>query len=197
MSDPLNAIRKLHRLYASESEMVDASRLAYLLGPSKEWSEEEVAELWKDAAAASASGSKNTIICMCMYLFCKSICSFCNYERLRPSRPDCCKNIWIDACRALSGSPQHTIAELPFSVFWWWHAIYLACQALGSVVAQTECSFPVAQACFSTVYRSGHLESTQARGAASPWLARFSFGLQTLDAAVNKAHNRGPQGLEY
>ena len=24
---------------------------------------------------------------------------------------------------------------------------------------------------------------------------RFSFGLQTLDAAVNKAHNRGPQGL--
>ena len=88
MSDPLNAIRKLHRLYASESEMVDASRLAYLLGPSKVWSEEAVAELWKDAAAASASGRKTHNHMYVHVPFCKSICSFCNYERLRPSRPE-------------------------------------------------------------------------------------------------------------
>ena len=97
MSDPLNAIRKLHRLYASESEMVDASRLAYLLGPSKEWSEEAVAELWKDAAAASASGRKTHNHMYVHVPFCKSICSFCNYERLRPSRPELLQE-YLDRC---------------------------------------------------------------------------------------------------
>ena len=85
---------RLQERYVSVSRLPDASRLAYLRGPLHVVTEKEVAALWADAIAnPSVEGETRNNIYIHVP-FCKSICSFCNYERLRPSHPDLLKS-WL------------------------------------------------------------------------------------------------------
>ena len=79
--------RALHDAYADASGLPDASRLAYLRGPEEHFSEREVVDLWRSAVEASEHNP--TLNNVYVHVpFCKSICGFCNYERLRPSHPN-------------------------------------------------------------------------------------------------------------
>ena len=75
----------LQKRYAELSELIDASRFAYLRGTSKVWTEEEIADVWRTALANPISETESHNNCYVHVPFCKSICTFCNYERLRPS----------------------------------------------------------------------------------------------------------------
>ena len=111
MSDLPNAIRKLHRLMHRNPRWL--MRLAWhicLVRP-RSGVRKRLQSYGKMHQRRVRQGEKHTIIYV--HAFCKSIC-VCN-ERLRPSRPELLQEYWIGACRALSGSHKHTIAELPFS----------------------------------------------------------------------------------
>ncbi len=84
----------LHDRYLDVARAGDASRLAYLHGPETVWSEEEVAALWRRGVARPA-GELEPLNCVYVHVpFCKSICSFCNYDRLQPSSPELL-NRWL------------------------------------------------------------------------------------------------------
>ena len=76
---------RLHALYSKESELPDASRLAYLGGPLVRWTEKNIAALWSKAPLKTIIGGPVESHLYVHVPFCKSICQFCNYERLRPS----------------------------------------------------------------------------------------------------------------
>ena len=79
--------QKLHQIYAKHSGLTDASRLAHLNGPRVEISNATLAQLW----SKTTPQIEGTEVWNHLYVhvpFCKSICSFCNYERLRPSSAD-------------------------------------------------------------------------------------------------------------
>ena len=68
MSDPLMLSQASSSLCIG-SEMVDASRLAYLLGPSKEGVRKRLQSYGKMHQRRVRQGEKHTIICMCTYRF--------------------------------------------------------------------------------------------------------------------------------
>ena len=80
------ARQRLQDRYATLSGLPDASRLAYLRGPLQSWSLEQLAATWAEARPVpGALPAQNNVYVHVP--FCKSICRFCNYERLRPSNP--------------------------------------------------------------------------------------------------------------
>ena len=84
----------LHDRFLEVAHVGDASRLAFLNGPTTVWTEEEVAALW-ERALRSPTGAVPSRNCLYIHVpFCKSICSFCNYDRLQPSAPDLL-NTWL------------------------------------------------------------------------------------------------------
>jgi len=90
----LNRRTALHDRFLEVAKVGDASRLSYLHGPESTWTEDQVAAMWERAV-------RNPISPMaplnCVYVhvpFCKSICTFCNYDRLQPSSPLLLKN-WL------------------------------------------------------------------------------------------------------
>jgi hypothetical protein len=85
----------LHDRYSRVARIGDASRLAYLHGPTTVWTEEEVAALWARGVQSTSTGSREPLNCLYIHVpFCKSICHFCNYDRLRPSSPELLKT-WL------------------------------------------------------------------------------------------------------
>ena len=189
---------RLHRRYAELSKLPDASRLAYLCGPEHVWSEEEVAALWRqaDGTGAGIETPQNNV-----YLhvpFCKSICSFCNYERLRPSSPHMLQ-AWetrlFESVERLGAATDH----LEF------HSLYvgggtpsvLPPDQLKRVFTRLREAFhwhPRASRHFEfdpAVMNRKKLEVLVNHG-----FSHFSFGIQTLRSDINAAHNRGPQNIE-
>jgi coproporphyrinogen III oxidase-like Fe-S oxidoreductase len=77
----------LHDRYLDVARVGDASRLAYLHGPEKTWTQEEVAGMWDNALRTPLS-RMNPLNSLYVHVpFCKSICHFCNYDHLQPSSP--------------------------------------------------------------------------------------------------------------
>ena len=72
----------LHDRYLDIARVGDASRLAYLHGPEGVWSEEQVAALWHRAVSDPVSDMPPLNSVYIHVPFCKSICNFCNYDRL-------------------------------------------------------------------------------------------------------------------
>ena len=80
--------QQLNDRFAELQRIRDASQLAYMRGPTARFTEDEVVDLWAQAAVASMPGTLAPRNHVYIHVpFCKSICSFCNYERLKPSHP--------------------------------------------------------------------------------------------------------------
>src|SRR5690349_1708572 len=188
----------LHARYLEVARVGDASRLAYLRGPETMWTEEEVAGMW-ECAAREPAGSLPALNCVYIHVpFCKSICSFCNYDRLQPSSPALLKT-WLT--RVLRSIDVIAPAVRPLT----FHALYIGggtpsvlpaallhqlLEALDRRLtwhprAQRKLEFDPA------VMNRERLKVLAAHG-----LKQLSFGIETLDPEVNGRHNRGRQGLE-
>lgn len=155
------------------------------------WTADDVAQMW--ARTPRRADALNHVYVHVP--FCKSICHFCNYERLRPSHPDQLRR-WRDhvvaSVRALGGSTD----GLRF------HTLYfgggtpsvLPAAMVREVVREIE-------AAFSFVPNANRLfeldPAVMSPGKAAAWGAcgfhHASFGIQTLDPAVNERHERGRQ----
>lgn len=190
--------KALHDRYTQVARIGDASRLAYLHGPSVVWTEEEVAQLWA-RAVSNPVGKTEPLNCLYIHVpFCKSICSFCNYDRLQPSSPELLKNWLARALRTIEVIGP-IVKPLTF------HALYmgggtpsvLPARVLHELLEAIDGTLqwhPAASRKLEfdpAVMNRERLEVLVAHK-----FDRLSFGVETLDPEVNARHNRGRQGIE-
>lgn len=200
---PLNARfeqsrRRLQECYAEVSRLPDASRIAYLRGPELTVTEEQIGEVWAEAMASPANAVDSANNIYIHVPFCKSICNFCNYERLRPSSPQLLE-AWLQriirsmktlgpAVRPAEWDSVYigggTPSTLPSSML---RRLFEALQEHLNIPADAHKSFE-----FDPLVMSGGRVDVLAEFG----FTHFSFGIQTLDPEVNKAHNRGPQNRD-
>jgi len=199
-ADPrwLAARRRLQDRYGEVSALPDASRLGYLQGPVQHFSEEEFAEIWARLVADPARPEEAQHSVYIHVPFCKSICSFCNYERLRPSEPGLL-DAWLQ--RVLRSLDVVAPAVQPIQ----FEALYigggtpstLTPRILSQLLEAVDSKLnwhPHAERAFEfdpAVMNAEKLAVLKRHGF---W--KFSFGIQTLDSSVNADHNRGPQSVE-
>src|SRR5690606_34992807 len=189
----------LHDRYARVARIGDASRLAYLRGPSTVSTAAEVAALWARGVRRSAASVREPLHCVYVPVpFCKSICSFCNCDRLRPSSPELLKTWLARALRTLAVIGP-VLRPLTF------HALYIGggtpsvlpaallrelLDALDATItwhprASRKMEFDPA------VMSRERLDVLAAHG-----FDQLSFGIETLDPEINARHNRGRQSVE-
>lgn len=186
---------KLQDRYAELARLPDASRLAYLRGAQHIVTESQIAEQWAlacDEPVTDVPTANNLYIHV---PFCKSICNFCNYERLRPSSPDL-----LEAYLSRLETSMSVIG--PAVAGMKWGSVYvgggtpstLPAKMLDRLFSSLSKHFDIlddAEKSFEfdpLVMNSGRVEVLKTHG-----FSHFSFGIQTLDPGVNQAHNRGPQ----
>jgi len=189
--------RRLQDRYAERSGLPDASRLAYLRGPLQSWTVEQLAAVWAEARPVpGALPAQNNVYVHVP--FCKSICGFCNYERLRPSNPAWLR-AWLDRLLASLAVLAPAVRQLEF------HSLYvgggtpstLPAPLLEELFTALDAALrwhPHASREFEfdpAVMSAQRLDVLKAHG-----VQRYSFGIQTLDPRVNAAHDRGAQGIE-
>ena len=189
---------RLQNIYADLSGLPDASRLAYLHGPRKRWDESQIAEMWSSADSHSASGVE---VHNHMYVhvpFCKSICSFCNYERLRPSRPGLLREYVDRVVKSIERiSPQ--VKHLQFSSLYFGGGTpsVLPASLLKELLVAIDSSFSFyADNCRAFEFDPAVMNAEKLRITREHNFSRYSFGIQTLEASVMKNHNRGFQRKE-
>jgi hypothetical protein len=187
--DWLRTRARLHDRLEAVAGLGDAAWLGTLHGGRAALSEDAVAELWRSAPAHAQTH---------LYVhvpFCKSICSFCNYERLRPSSPDQLQ-AWLarvlQSIRTLAPATRH----LTF------HSLYVGGGTPSVLPApMLDTVLTAIDEAFAWHPRAGrHFElDPQVVSASRVAVLRehgvldYSFGIQTLDVGVNRAHNRGEQ----
>ena len=200
---PLNPVwvknrKRLHDKYESLSSLIDASRFAYLRGEEEYWTEKEVAKLWQEALNNPISPSDPMNNLYVHVPFCKSICTFCNYERLRPSTTDLLKDYMDRMVKSVE-----TLAPVLNSQTW--HAWYIGggtpsilppkmLDRLLTTISNAFHFHPRAGKHFEfdpAVMSNQKTEILRKHG-----FEHFSFGIQTLDPKANELHNRGPQDME-
>ncbi len=163
-------------------------------GKPRVWSEAEMAGLWKSAAEASGGRSANHLYVHVP--FCKSICAFCNYDRLKPSSADGLRE-WRDRVLASMRTLGPAVRDLSF------HALYfgggtpsvLPSAILREVFEGLDAQFrwhPFASR--SIELDPATVNASKIRAMVDHGFDHFSFGVQTRSAHVNVQHNRGPQG---
>jgi coproporphyrinogen III oxidase-like Fe-S oxidoreductase len=194
----LSRRKQLHDRYMEVARVGDASRLAYLHGGTTVWSEEEIAALW-DRAARNPVGELEPLNCVYIHVpFCKSICSFCNYDRLQPSSSELLRT-WLK--RALRSIEVISPALKPLT----FHALYigggtpavLPAPLLHELLEAVDNSLnwhPHASRKLEfdpAVMNRARLDVLKAHR-----FSQLSFGIETLDPQINERHNRGKQGLE-
>ncbi|MCB9680685.1 MAG: radical SAM protein [Alphaproteobacteria bacterium] len=190
--------RDLHRRYEELVGLNDSSRLGYLHGAPQEWDESQIVDKWQEAANA-ADRRKDAINHVYIHVpFCKSICNFCNYERLRPSSPALIEQFADRIFRSL-----HAIGPVVKPLRW--HTLYMGggtasvlpaplLEKVLTAVDDTLRWHPNSTRFFEfdpAVFNQAKLDVLIKHG-----FEHFSFGVQTLSAEVNQAHNRGPQSFD-
>jgi coproporphyrinogen III oxidase-like Fe-S oxidoreductase len=194
----LSRRRALHDRYLAVAKVGDASRLAYLHGPEKTWSLDEMAALWEQALRRPISDMEPL---NCVYLhvpFCKSICSFCNYDRLRPSSPSLLKN-WLARVTHAVEVIGPAVRPLTF------HALYvgggtpsvLPAAMLHELLEALERNLSFhPQAARRLEFDPAVMNRERMEVLAAHGFRQLSFGIETLDPEINARHNRGRQGIE-
>ena len=189
---------RLQGRYADVSRLPDASRLAYLRGPEQVVTEKEVAEMWAAAVEFPPVDVETRNNIYIHVPFCKSICSFCNYERLRPSNPDLLK-AWLRRVVRSMATIGPAVQGLR------WGSVYIGGGTPSTLPAPMLRELFDALGEHLNVREDAHrsfefdpLVMSEGRVAvlAEYGFTHFSFGIQTLDPEVNKAHNRGFQNRE-
>jgi coproporphyrinogen III oxidase-like Fe-S oxidoreductase len=188
----------LHARYAEVETLDDASRLAYVHGPPRRFTNEEARDLWRDALARPVTSAPTRNQVYVHVPFCKSLCSFCNYERLKPSSPDLLE-AWLARVLGSLEVIAPVVRSLRFD------ALYLG-GGTPSVLTPDlfERLLSALDAALDWVPdASRHVEfdpqvmsKEKLDVLARHGFSRFSFGIESLDPEITKAHERGAQTRE-
>ena len=185
------SVTRLQDIYAELYRLPNASRLAYLHGPKNRWSENEIVDSWSMANSPSESGVEVHNHMYVQVPFCKSICSFCNYQHLGPSRPGLLRE-YLDRVLASIEKIAPRVQHLRFSsLYLGGTPSVLPASLLKELLVAIDSSF--------SFYRDNGRAfefDPAVMNAEKPRITRehnfspCSFGIQTLEAAVLEKHNR-------
>ncbi len=200
--DRQNALRLERAIYARVAAAMrypDPSSLLKDLSRDRQrrYSPVEISARWATAAAQNRPGTAWNLYVHVPY--CKSICDFCNYSRLRVSSTEA-----LDAYAAFIAAEARLLAPALRGVRF--GAIYigggtpsvLSARQLEVLFSALFASFdfePHAQKTFEfdpMVMTEDRHEVVRRFG-----FSRFSFGIQSLQPDVNRSHNRGPQSAYH
>ncbi|MCB9683272.1 MAG: phytanoyl-CoA dioxygenase family protein [Alphaproteobacteria bacterium] len=187
----------LHALFdAGSSYAGNASVLERVGYPHEVWTEARMASAWMTSTWARSPDAVNHVYVHVP--FCKSICHFCNYKRLRPGSADLMQR-WLDrvlASLAVMGPATDGVT---------FHSLYFGggtpsllprpmLEQLLAAIDDTLTFHPHAGRAFEAdpaVLDAGKLAVLARHG-----IQHVAMGVQTFDARVNVAHDRGNQGME-
>ena len=186
----------LHKRVVQVEGVRSLSQIANFRATKRSWTEPQMADIW---ARAAASAGPDTLNFLYVHVpFCKSICDFCNYERLRPSSPSALTG-WRDRVLASIDTFAPAVEKLTFNALYFGGGTpsVLPAKILREVFEAIDGRLNWQQ--FSNrsieldpaVVNEAKVEAMKDHG-----FHRYSFGVQTTDKEINKAHNRGPQGPE-
>jgi len=191
------ARERLHARLDAIQPIRDASQFAYIRGPEERFSEQAVARMWREANTDGVPGALPARSHVYVHVpFCKSICTFCNYERLRASSPGLLADWEARLLRSLR-TIAPSVQGLTF------YSLYLGGGTPSVLPA------PMLDRVLTALGRELNFDPRAGRHieldpavvsrARLEVLARHgfrqvSFGIQSLDPAINRAHNRGAQG---
>lgn len=190
--------RALHDRYFEVARIGDASRLAYLHEAERSWTQEEIAALWERAANAPLGGTEPL---NCVYIhvpFCKSICHFCNYDRLQPSSPLLLKH-WLARVRQSLAVIGPAVRSLTF------HAIYigggtpsvLPAKMMAELLDAVDAALNIHPLASRKIeFDPAVMNRERLEVLATHGFRKLSFGIETLDPDINERHNRGRQSLQ-
>ncbi len=192
--DPTDVARRdrLHRALLGAARWGDASSLDTVVEQRSTFSEAEVAAWWAQAPVRSDAHVNHVYVHV---PFCKSICTFCNYKRLRPSSPELLRQY----LNRLEGSLRTLGPALARHRF---HTLYLGggtptvlpAQQLGRLLDLLDAHVPFVPGGRRVIEADpAVLGEGRARVLASHGVHHVSMGVQSLDPAVIAAHDRGRQ----
>ena len=188
---------RLHSALYRQMPHGDASQLEYALAGRRRFEEVDVAEMWERAGHTQRLDQHLNHVYVHVP-FCKSICDFCNYRRLRPSHPDLLRR-WLDRFRQ---SVQTLAPALKAHTF---HTIYVGGGTPSVLPAPLVEEFlDLLDTNLNFARGSGRyvemdpavVSEAKVKAFVKHGFTHFSFGVQTFDKAINVAHNRGPQDHE-
>lgn len=151
--------------------------------------------MWREAATSTGIGISPFNHVYVHVPFCRSICSFCNYQR-HVLKDQGQLRSWLEQV-------QQSISTLSPSVrSMTWHTLYvgggspsiLPAELLDELLGTLEDSFqwhPDGNRHFE--FEPALMDSRKLSVLLNHRFSNFSFGIQTLDSEVNKRHNRGHQ----
>lgn len=187
---------RLHQVLGERAESEGNASVLESVGYERRvFSEDEVAAMWAEAAAAPVEGIHHVYVHV---PFCKSICHFCNYSRLRPGSSDLF-DIWFERMLGSLRTLAPVIRPMQF------HTLYFGggtpsllpagmLDELYSAIAEHVPLHPAAARYFEAdpaVLDDRKLAVLEKHG-----VQHVAMGVQTLDAAVNASHDRGTQGAD-
>ncbi len=187
----------LHDAFDRTCQPPDGSWLAYLGRHRAAYSTADVAARW--ARADRDPGDAPAVNHVYLHVpFCKSICSFCNYERLRPRHPALLQRYEARVIEAIEqlGPSLRGIG---------WHTLYLGggtpsvlpADQLRRIVTALDRNLDFVPGSSRyieldpAVMSPARLDALLDLG-----FHHFSFGIQTLQPDVNASHSRGAQGRD-
>jgi len=180
----------LHQAVNAATRISSPSQTAYLRGPKTSWTELEFASLWERAPSKGTSNN--------LYVhvpFCKSICSFCNYDRLKPGSPEALKEWKHRLLASIETLAPHT-KHLRFQSLYFGGGTpsVLPAKILKPVLVALDRSFHFRPGASRNIeldpanVNPGKVATLLEHG-----FKHYSFGVQTLKPERNAAHNRGSQ----
>lgn len=197
--DALHREHELYRRIADAMAFADPSELAYGLSPERtRWrSARDIGALWSAAVGAAPPNSAFNLYVHVP--FCKSICSFCNYKRLRTSNPEA-----LDEYVDFIVNEARILGERVSGV------------RFGSLYVGGGTPSVLSAARLQRLFEGLHASFRFHDGAAKTFeydpmvmtddrfdvlhafaFSRYSFGVQSTNPNVNALHNRGQQSLKH
>lgn len=186
--------RALHARVAAVERLIGPSQIAWMRGSPRVWSEDELADLWRTAASQSGSAAANHLYVHVP--FCKSICAFCNYDRLKPSSAEGLRD-WRDRVLASIRTLGPAVRGLRFQSLYFGGGTpsVLPSAILREVFEGLDSHFHWKHGASRSIELDpATVNAPKIEAMLDHRFDHFSFGVQTRSTQVNVHHNRGPQG---
>lgn len=170
------------------------SSLEILGHAHQRWTDEQLAHAWAEAGRRPGRGTELNHVYVHVP-FCKSICHFCNYKRLRPAHAGLL-DLWLERVEASLITLGPSLQAFEF------HSLYIGGGTPSLLpAAHIDKLFTLLHAHVPFVHNAGRYFEADPAVLGDDKLAvlrshgvfHVSMGVQTLDARVNAAHDRGRQ----
>lgn len=184
--------QQLHAAVANATMWQDASSMEAIGEDPEAFSEEAVRDLWAAAPPRAHDGAHHVYVHV---PFCKSVCTFCNYKRLRPSSPQLLDR-YLERIETSLRTLGPGLSHLRFETLYLGGGTptVLPAAKLDRLLSMLDASLHfvpggrrVAEA------DPAVLGEARARVLARHGVHHVSMGVQTLDADVIRSHDRGAQ----